>query len=453
MNLRQTFNNIVPNPFSDKSTLSDLEKKISLIKGSFNIFSIFLRLVVLFIIAFILKNYFNVPILAIYILLGVEVFITLIKVYFYFKAIKAINIVGTKDSGLSYRRILIINEYYTTIQSGITFIASFIGICLLFFLVYNKILNLNNIIILANEINLLVIGCVLLFFITLRLLAFVTFYIRYRLIKKIPEGIKFEKVNQNYNLILAKVNIVKLSILVGVVLIIFTLIYFSDVLRIPLNIILIGFAFIFSALFLALIFNIFSYQRLRRVNFVNNDILLGEDGGPSAKNINLSPKYRDEEVLATIFGINRAMARFKDVFKKETRVISSSFLGVGKTSCPENSILITNHRLLFLQLPVTGGDKVIENITYIVRNFLFNRAEIMEKGEELLETDSFEKILELTRYDIFYKDIKSFILTRFSIKIKTFDGHSFAYFFIDKKYRELLNKILPQYLKGKYESK
>lgn len=451
MNLNETVKNIIPNPFSNKSTLSDLEKKIQLIQGGFNIQSIFTRLLGLLIIAFVLNSYFRIPILAIYILIGAEVVISLIKVYFTLKTIKTIKTVDTQDKGLSYRRILIISEYYSAIQSGIAFMASFVSTGFLLFFTYSKTLKLDNIIFLGDKINPLIIGCALLLFIVSRLLEFIIFFIRYNLTKEIPESIKFEQVNQDYSLIIKKVEIYKLSILISAILTISILLYSSNILYLPSNIILIIFAFILFGPFLMLFFSIIEYQRLKKVDFTFSGISQGEDNDSTVKNLNLKTKYPGEEILGYVFGINRAMAKFKDMFKKETRVSSFSFLGVGKSSCPENTILITNYRLLLVQLPLSGGDKVIGDINYVDRNFLFNRAEIVEKGEELLKTGSFEKMLELTKYDILYKDIKRFILTKYSIKIETLDGRSFAYFFLDKKYNELLSKILPQYLKGKYE--
>jgi len=176
-----------------------------------------------------------------------------------------------------------------------------------------------------------------------------------------------------------------------------------------------------------------------------------EDKQPHQENLVKISEYQDEKILGSVFGITKGVASFKDMFSRTTG--SSEFLGVGQNFAPENTLLITNYRLLFIQVPMTGGDKVITGTDYTMNNIMFNRSEIAKNGEELLKNNSISQISPLIRNEVLYKDVMDLILNKFIIKIKKINGEKFRYAFFDKEYADLINKILPAYLKDKFTSK
>jgi hypothetical protein len=126
-----------------------------------------------------------------------------------------------------------------------------------------------------------------------------------------------------------------------------------------------------------------------------------------------------------------------------------SFLGKGKVLSPENSLLITNKRLLFIQVPMTGGDNIVGETNYVTNNFFYNKKELLTNGEELLRTQSLPQILQLVKKEIPYEEIKTVILKENKLIIEKTSGEKFGYFFMEKEYLNVIKETLIQFLGDK----
>jgi hypothetical protein len=82
------------------------------------------------------------------------------------------------------------------------------------------------------------------------------------------------------------------------------------------------------------------------------------------------------------------------VMKAGFHIRGYSFLGTGKVYDPENAIVITNKRVLFITVPMPGGDKMIANIDVPLLQSLIARKDIENKLKEMLSSMPLKQILE-----------------------------------------------------------
>ena len=142
----------------------------------------------------------------------------------------------------------------------------------------------------------------------------------------------------------------------------------------------------------------------------------------------------------------KTVAGFKDIFKP----FGMSVLGSGKTYYPENTLLITNYRILLIQVPITGGNKIVGETDYVPQNFFYNRGELSQKGEEVLKMNSLSQILKLATNDVLYNDIKTLTLKQTQIIIEKTAGEKLSYVFMDREYIDSLKQLFQLYLKEKF---
>ncbi len=451
MDIDKTLKSLIPNPFSKKGNLTDLVKKTELIREGANLISIIRNILGIFIIAFLLNSFLKIPIQLIIIFAWTELLVILTNFSYTFTKIQSIKVIGTQKDAESYLKILLISEKYDTIKTGIATVETFIGTCFIFFIINSNILKLN----IPFNIQLFIL-CFLLASVVSRLFTFIMSLTRYNLIRKIAPSNDFAKINKDYVLIGLKMNIVRDLLVIAIMIIILMTLFllFSDFIISYLSystdplIFLIGPILIISFF---LMLDILSYRRLKKVDFNNNQAADTNNNPIIAGPADYTAQYQDEKILGSIFGISKSVASFKDIFTK--KVGSYSVLGTGKNFAPENTLLITNYRLLFIQVPVSGGDKVINGVDYAQENFLFNRSNIQKNGEEMLKNNSIPQLLPLIRNEILYKDIKNLIINKYIIRVETEKGDKLRYAFMDKEYLGLLDKILPEYLGTKMTSK
>jgi hypothetical protein len=188
---------------------------------------------------------------------------------------------------------------------------------------------------------------------------------------------------------------------------------------------------------------IIGYQRIKNTRFDNQGI----DASSVQHKIE---EYDDEQIAGWVIGIIKVAASFRDIFKPAGTLV----LGSGKRYFPENTLLVTNYRLLFIQIPVSGGNKIVGDTDYVEQNFFFNRAEIRQKGEEILKTYSLSQILRLATNDILYRDIKTLTLKQnHQIIVEELAGQRISYSFWDKEYFDSLKRLFRFYLKERFVQK
>jgi hypothetical protein len=273
---------------------------------------------------------------------------------------------------------------------------------------------------------------ILFVFVIFRVFEFIMKLVRYNWIKKLKETDDFAQVNQEYVLIEKKLELIKFIPGMSIILLLIFLI------GIPYWIPLIFAGF----MLLMVLLSIIELKRIKNVQFENKGI----DSSIVQHKIE---NYQNEQIAGAVFGIMKTATGFKDMFKP----MGSSVLGSGKTYFPENSLLLTNYRLLMIQIPVSGGNKIVGKNDYVSQNFFFNRGEIRQKGEQMLKTNSIPKFLQLATNDVLYRDIKTVTLKQTKIIIEKLSGDKLGYVFMYREYIEPLKKLLQFYLKEKFIEK
>ncbi|MFA6513895.1 MAG: hypothetical protein WCT50_01225 [Patescibacteria group bacterium] len=457
MNIGTELKNLIPNPLSKRESLAGLTKKIELIAEGLTFISIAKQIFALVIGAFILYFVFNISISFVAILFSAGLLMMLANLFFSSSKLKSIKLINAQEDPLSSWKILVISERYNTLAAGVATIESILGVYLFIFILNGGFIKLD---ISPNVIP--YIKYFLFFVIFAKLWGFAMSLIKYNIVLKIPKSSDIAELDKNYSLVNVKFSILRISLVIAVMALCIPCLLFFKVVSIEIifafRFLLVFFIPIFICLFAFLILDILSHKKLKNLNLnsrtdsqTSGQAKSLEDKQPHQENLVKISEYQDEKILGSVFGITKGVASFKDMFSRTTG--SSEFLGVGQNFAPENTLLITNYRLLFIQVPMTGGDKVITGTDYTMNNIMFNRSEIAKNGEELLKNNSISQISPLIRNEVLYKDVMDLILNKFIIKIKKINGEKFRYAFFDKEYADLINKILPAYLKDKFTSK
>lgn len=423
----------IPNPFDKNSKLSDLAMQVELIKESLgfvyliknNIFRVVLGLLLIFIL--------KVPFQIIALLIGLELLADLVMGFIKIRELKSIANIQTDDNAKSYRKLLILNERWELLKSVANIITNIISVALIFILFFQYISEFVTEHIAPHFPDIIDnFEYIILVLLVFRAFEFIMKIIRYHLIKNLSESDDFAKVNQEFVVIGKTLQLIKAIPIFGVVLLVFFLI------GLPIWVVLLIVLFIIVMIIVSLV----ERKRIKSVKFEKNKI----DKTVIQHDIQKIP---EEQVAGTVFGIMKVAADFKSAFES----FGYSFLGSGKSYLPENTLVFTNYRFLMLQVPVTGGNKIVGERDYVTENFFYNRGEIREKGEDLLKTRPLPQLLEFATNDILYKDIKCVTLKQTKIIIEKNTGKKIAYLFMDREYIDTVRNCLQFYLKDKFIQK
>jgi len=125
-------------------------------------------------------------------------------------------------------------------------------------------------------------------------------------------------------------------------------------------------------------------------------------------------------------------------------------LGTGEMKNPENSIIITNKRIILLTVPMSGSGKSIEGVDITLVQNLFLQKEIKRKLDEIVSTKSIENILSiLPNFFINLNEIQKIKINTFwgrGIKITTKSGKKYEYSIRSKEDIIELKRILKNYI-------
>jgi len=430
MDPKKIIQNVIPNPLSSQSTLSSTAKGAELLKEGLSFRVIITNVIFLLVVSLIMAVYFKMPVPIVAILIGTEILITLIAGYIKIRMLKSIYAIGTENNGQSYRTLLITREYYELIKAIFGFAASIVSVAIIFLFFFDEISNFVIQNIPANiplrtdffKYFILIFALYGLFDLVMRL-------IRYGAIRKLKLTSDWAKVNQEYVVIEGKLGLIKLIPVMGVFLLVFFL------LGIPANII-----FVFIGVMLIIIaLAVIELLRVQRVQ-------LNDQGIDKSVIQHQIEEYPQEQILGSVFGIMKTSAGLKDIFKPAGVAV----LGVGEYYYPENTLLITNLRLIMVQVPLPGGNKIVGGMDYVPQNFLFDRGELKQKGTELLETKTLPQILKLALNDVLYKDIKALTLNQGQVTVEKLSGEKLSYVYLDKEYFEPLKKLFQDNLKERF---
>lgn len=417
MDIKDLFKKYTPNPLSSETTLPNLSKKSEVIVETLSFAGIIRNIIFLVIASFVLSSFLKVPASVIGILIGFEILSSLIIAYVKYRKIKSLSLITPAADGRSFKKIVVTREYYILVMGVVGFITSAIsvGLILLFFSQQLSDLFVQN-----SVIKNLSIKYVIFFFVSFRLLDFLVKLVRYQIIKGVEENENLAQINQSFSLINKKFELITFVPGASVLLLALFLI------GIPGYIIL-----IFSGFVLLMV--TFSIVEIRRIGKVDLSV---QTPAENVKNLTLIP---GEKIIGTIFGIMNL---------KRT---GFAFLGVGKTTKPENTLLITDNRLLFVQIPIPGSNKIVDGAVYGDMNFFWNRGEIKEKGYQMIENMPLEEIIKQYGIDaVLFDEIVSLTLKKMEFSILTSTNQKYKYLFMDREYVEPLKQWLRTYFKEKF---
>lgn len=419
MTIPEIIKSVVPNPFDKESKLSSVAQKGELVVEGLNLVAL-ARSVIFLVGILVLAIIFRFPLVAVILLVGSEIVVTAAVGLITIQKIKALRNISTSDNAEGYRNILITSEYYELIKTTISFIASIISVSLVLIIFSTEIttfFNKQNIPVSAGQALLFV-------FVVFRLLELIVVALKYYFVKNLKSGSDLAQINQQYQLINKKLELVKFVPVMSAFLLLFY------VVGVPFGVVAIFGCFMLVIVILSII----ELFRISNVNFDNKQI----DSSVVKHQI---VEYQDEQIVGSVFGIKMTATSFMDIFKPT----GASVMGSGKNFYPENTLLITNYRLLMIQVTITGGNKIVGQTDYVSQNFFFNRGELRVAGEAVMQ-NPLSEIVKLATNDVLYNDIKTLTLKQMQIVIEKLNGEKVGYMFMDREYMDLLAKLLPQYL-------
>ena len=424
--MKNSFKDIFSNPFSQESSLEHFDKQIAVLGEVLSIKGLSKKVISLLILAILGVLYLKIPTPIIVIIFGVEILFLLISGYFKLEKAKSILKIDTQEGPKAYLTRLITSAKYNAKISTFGTLSSIVSVSLVLTFFSEEI---SNFVLEIFPYPTNILKLFLFIFIGFKLFKLLLELLKYQWVKNIQNKDDYAKINQDYQIIQKKLDLINLAVTMSIILLILYLI------NIPFYIPLIFTGF----LFILIVSSIIELRRIKGINLVNP---LKENNSKKSLPVKIN---KDEEIILPIFGIMKTSVDLKSALEP----FGISFLGKGKVLSPENSLLITNKRLLFIQVPMTGGDNIVGETNYVMNNFFYNKKELLTNGEELLRTQSLPQILQLVKKEISYEEIKTVILKENKLIIEKTSGEKFGYFFMEKEYLNIIKETLIQFLGDK----
>lgn len=178
-------------------------------------------------------------------------------------------------------------------------------------------------------------------------------------------------------------------------------------------------------LVLIIIFIILQIIRVKRIVSVKLDVVNTNVTNTDEKITNVT--NTDEKIIDYIAGIMRTF-----------HIRGYGVLGVGKIVTPENAIIITNKRIIFVVVPLPGGERIVAGVDIPMWQWLLAKKDIENKLKEMINSMSIESIIHSNpkNYWINYNEIEKIKFSKFSsrnIEIVKRDGKKLKYAIRDKK--------------------
>ncbi len=149
-----------------------------------------------------------------------------------------------------------------------------------------------------------------------------------------------------------------------------------------------------------------------------------------------------EKIIDAVYGI------FKSAVTGQ-QTVGLGKLSFGTYSNTENTIFVTDSRLLFVSVPVTGGGLMLGGLNVSLLQSSFNSKGIMGRGEEMRNSMTPQAILESdkTNFELPFSMITSFkVRTFFGVGVTLEDsrGQKYVYAVCDKEALLRLAALLKQ---------
>ncbi|MCK4636216.1 MAG: hypothetical protein KAT32_05125 [Candidatus Moranbacteria bacterium] len=439
--MKKIFNNIIkelPKPFDKNSNLVDFEKKkISLYGKVYNNFR-HLVLIKNFFTKFIIFGflfYFSfLPLEFLVLIYFFSLILEIVKISYIKKLFRKINKI-LPDNIKNYKTIIYKTNQVDLVNN------LFILIRLIFYILFitiflNKITSLlfsnqyflnfyeNNLILFEyfknskiESILAKLIYYYLFFKLFIKVFSFIFSLIRQKIIINLDENKNFAEFDKDFSIAIKKFDLISKLSVTFLIFIPFIFLFFY--LKVPYIFILALIGFLFFIIFSHGL-SLWEMKRLKNVNLNEQEIL----------NTKVSSVLSDEYMIATIAGI-----LMSTINAGEFSLMSYSFLGVGKNLHPENALILTNCRFIFLQVPVIGGNKVVEDIDYTIQNVLWNRGKIESKLNQMVERGLESALKESSySYNLPYDSVEKVIIKKkLSVITIFYSGKSNSYSLPDEE--------------------
>ena len=267
----------------------------------------------------------------------------------------------------------------------------------------------------------------LLFFVACQFFWMASCWLRYRWIRSLPETGDFTELNRRYRVIERRERLVRGMPVVAAVLL--ALGMWHGIFGIPWEIPLVA----AGVSPFPLVIGAWVPGRLNRAS--------PDRETPRAPVHEPLREYRDESVSGAVFGIQKIATEAPDI-----RALGRSARTARTKKDPENSLILTNRRLLFIQVPVEASPPSPKKTGAGREDCFSHLAEIREKGSEMLKARPLSEVVRHGTRDFAYGDIRQATLKGVVLGLEFNGGGKASYFFMDRAYAETLKNILPQHL-------
>lgn len=147
----------------------------------------------------------------------------------------------------------------------------------------------------------------------------------------------------------------------------------------------------------------------------------------------------NEKIVTTIAGILNQKFGLRGI----------EVLGTGEVFVPENSLIITDKRLIFVVVPLLGAGKLIEGQDISAWQFLLASKDIESKLQEMLSSMNPDEIISSNKRNFFLllSDLTKVKVSKFfgRFSFYTKDRKKYTYAVRDKKDLEKISQILKDY--------
>lgn len=426
MKNKNGLNSFIPNPFETSSNLSNLDQKAASIKEASSLTSVFGTITTLLTIGIVLLI-ISTPFLVVLLLIGGQIAITVWKVLLSIQKIKSLQGIDTSESSDgSLQKIISIDASYEKQKSRIGLLISVASFIVIFLGFQEAIQNVRF------ELNGFMQNLNVWYFL-LPSLYYIYSYafhsLSYSLYSSLPKAGAYSEVNKRYQVyrdILAGIPVIAVGVLLVV------------------GLILLGAPWWITALtgsFILLLATLSFTNAYRIANTKTQKTTVDTDLKEEAIST-----IEGEKVEGAIYGISRQATSFLEQITPS----GYSVAGAGRTLAAENTLVITNKRLLFIQVMVDGGNSIVGDTNYSMMNFYFNRGAIKEAGENLLKKESMKEITELALRQCNYEDIKLLKLDTATVYIEKTNGKKMKCGYMDKEYFETTASLLKKHLGDRF---
>ena len=369
-------------------------------------------------------SYYNLP-AATYVLLLILILANAMGTILNYLRIKALEAISDENTGKNFKALVVTDNYYGIITASVMLVVNILAVAFIFLLFGGTISEL-----IAKSPAAVIIEYALFIGVVFYLFDMVLAYMKYTLLKRMDESRNVAQLAQDKLMLDQKLKLVKNA--PSAALIILILFYMSSLPGGPPWWV----PFVFGGFILLAMAG--SYVQISRIEKV--DLSVKELPKPEAIKITKeSPK--DEKVLGSVSGLLNAATT------------GVAVMGVGKMTDTENALIITTHRLMFIEVPVAGGGNIVGKTNYLYQNIYFNKQEIKTKCDEIVKTMNPQQILnsDLLRKELPYDGIKKAELKSNLIVLETTDGKKYRYHSSIKEDIDLVKLLLKDYLTGRIE--